>query len=118
MASGLKSLINSAKALAIGRSGSKAKLAELFPVVDKAVDGEDCDRDCESCSVQYPKNFRIDEDDELYGFVKGWSTHVVVATTKTDWLRDVADEKGSVMQAIANAKGPGNGVRLHPCRPP
>ncbi|KAL2016852.1 hypothetical protein VTK56DRAFT_2927 [Thermocarpiscus australiensis] len=112
MASSLKSLINSAKALAMGNSGSKAALQDLFPVVDKAVDGEDCDRDCDSCSVQYPKGFKINEDDELYGFVKGWSTHVLVATGKTDWTRDIADEKGSVMQAIANAKGPSNGRLL------
>ncbi|KAL2176170.1 Sucrase/ferredoxin-like-domain-containing protein [Thermothelomyces heterothallicus CBS 202.75] len=109
MSGALKSLINGAKALAMGRSGSKARIDELFPKVNKAVDGEDCDRDCESCSVQYPRGFKIDESDDLYGFVKGWSTHVLVATGKTDWVRDVADEKGSVMQAIANTKGPTNG---------
>ncbi len=113
MAATLKSLINSAKALAIGNSGSKATLQELFPAVDKAVDGEDCDHDCASCSVEYPKGFKIEESDDLYGFVKGWSTHVLVATGKTDWVRDVADEKGSVMQAIAGAKAPTNGVRLY-----
>ncbi|KAK3303432.1 Sucrase/ferredoxin-like-domain-containing protein [Chaetomium strumarium] len=109
MAAALKSLVNGAKALAIGNSGHKAALQELFPVVDKAVDGEDCDHDCDSCSVKYPKSFKIDEDDDLYGFVKGWSTHVLVATGKTDWVRDVEDEKGSVMQAIGAAKGPSNG---------
>lgn len=112
MASGIKSLINSAKALYIGNSGSKAELADLFPVVDKEVDGEDCDHDCDSCAVKYPKGFKIDESDELYGFVKGWSTHVLVATGKTDWVRDVADEKGSVMQALSHAKAPTNGVRI------
>ncbi|KAK0709680.1 Sucrase/ferredoxin-like-domain-containing protein [Lasiosphaeria miniovina] len=106
---GLKSLINSAKRLAIGDSGTKAGIDDLFPAVDKAVDGDDCDHDCESCSVHYPKGFKIDESDELFGLVKGWSTHVLVATGKTDWVRDVADEKGSVMQAIANCKGPSNG---------
>ncbi|KAK4103208.1 hypothetical protein N658DRAFT_422101 [Parathielavia hyrcaniae] len=112
MAASLKSLINSAKALTLGNSGSKAALKELFPVVDKAIDGEDCDDDCDSCSVQYPRSFKIDEDDDLYGFVKGWSTHVLVATGKTDWVRDIEDEKGSVMQAIAHAKGPTNGRLL------
>lgn len=110
MASGLKALVNSAKKLAIGDSGSKATIDTLFPAVDKTVDGDDCDHDCANCVVQYPKNFKIDEDDDLFGFVKGWSTHVLVATGKTDWVRDVADEKGSVMQAIGNAKGPTNGV--------
>ncbi|KAK4039246.1 Sucrase/ferredoxin-like-domain-containing protein [Parachaetomium inaequale] len=112
MAGAFKSLINSAKAFAMGNSGSKAELHDLFPAVDKAVDGDDCDRDCGSCSVQYPKGFKIDEGDDLYGFVKGWSTHVLVATGKTDWVRDVGDEKGSVMQAIAGAKGPTNGRLL------
>ncbi|EEP80454.1 conserved hypothetical protein [Uncinocarpus reesii 1704] len=72
----------------------------LFTLVDKAVDGEDCDHDCASCTIKYPAKFSIDYDDELYGHVKGWMTHILVATGKTDWVRDVADEKGSVMEAI------------------
>ncbi|OIW24876.1 hypothetical protein CONLIGDRAFT_663676 [Coniochaeta ligniaria NRRL 30616] len=114
MAVGFKSLLESAKKLAIGGDAEAekkhAEISELFPKVDPAVDGEDCDRDCDSCVVHYPRNFKIDEEDVLYGFVKGWSTHVLVATGKTDWVRDVADEKGSVMQAIDHAKvGPSNG---------
>ncbi len=110
MAAGLRALVNGAKKLAIGDSGSKATINDLFPVVDKTVDGDDCDHDCANCVVQYPKGFKIDESDDLFGFVKGWNTHVLVATGKTDWVRDVADEKGSVMQAIAGAKSPTNGV--------
>lgn len=115
MAVGFKSLFEGAKKLAIGDTAAespaaRASMADLFPKVDPAVDGEDCDHDCESCVVKYPKGFKIDEADALYGFVKGWSTHVLVATGKSDWVRDVTDEKGSVMQAIGNAKGPSNGV--------
>lgn len=50
----------------------------------------------------------------MYGNVGKWSTHLLVATGKTDWVRDVADEEGSVMQAIE--KGglkPSNGVCVH-----
>ncbi|EED24345.1 sucrase/ferredoxin-like family protein, putative [Talaromyces stipitatus ATCC 10500] len=72
----------------------------LFPKVDPAVDGEDCDHDCASCTVHYPARFDVEMNDKLYGHVNGWSTHVLVATGKTDWVRDVADEKGSVMEAI------------------
>lgn len=119
MASGLRSLVNSAKKLALG-PGSEAKVADptaLFPKVDPAVDGEDCDHDCNSCVTHYPKGFSIDEGDDLYGFVKGWSTHVLVATGKSDWVRDVADEKGSVMQAIDKSKvAPSNGVRFFATR--
>jgi hypothetical protein len=49
----------------------------------------------------------------LYGHVKGWATHLLVATGKTDWVRDIADEKGSVMEAVAKAKvQPANGVSV------
>jgi hypothetical protein len=72
----------------------------LFPTVDPAIDGEDCDHDCATCTIEYPKKFSIDEDDKLYGHIKAWHTHMLVATGKTDWVRDVADEKGSVMEAV------------------
>ncbi len=83
----------------------------LFPAVDPAIDGAECVLDCASCSIRYPAKFSIDEDDELYGHVNGWATHVLVATGKTDWVRDVADEKGSVMEALGkSAVKPSNGV--------
>lgn len=87
-----------------------AKERDLFPVVDPAVDGEECLRDCESCTIRYPSKFKIDEEAELYGWVKGWSTHLLVATGKTDWVRDVEDEVGSVMEGVGKAKKPTNGV--------
>ena len=83
---------------------------QLFPKVDPAVDGEDCDHDCASCSIKYPAKFSIDEKEELYGHVKGWATHLLVATGKSDWVRDVEDEKGSVMEAVGRAEKPENGV--------
>ncbi|PGG96450.1 hypothetical protein GX51_07819 [Blastomyces parvus] len=72
----------------------------LFTKVNPAVDGEDCDHDCASCTIRYPAKFDIDTEDKLYGHVKGWATHLLIATGKTDWVRDVADEEGSVMEAI------------------
>ncbi|GJC89705.1 actin patches distal protein 1 [Colletotrichum liriopes] len=108
MASAFKSLVSGAKKLALGTSHGVSAL-ELFSKTDPAVDGDDCDHDCESCHVKYPKGFKIDESDELYGHVKGWSTHALVATGKSDWVRDVADEKGSVMEAIGKAASPSNG---------
>lgn len=115
MTSRFKSLLDSARNSFSGTSTPVDKLPvlSLFPKVDPAIDGEDCDHDCDSCHVKYPKGFKIDEDDKLYGHVKGWSTHILVATGKTDWVRDVADEEGSVMEAIekkASVK-PSNGVR-------
>ena len=89
----------------------KAKEGQLFPKTDPAVDGDECLHDCESCSVRLPSKWSIDEDDKLYGQLKGWSTHLIVATGKTDWVRDVEDEKGSVMEAVGKSKvKPSNGV--------
>lgn len=86
----------------------------LFPVVDPAVDGEDCLHDCAACPIEYPRSFTkigIDEDDELWGRVQEYGVHAIVATGKTDWVRDVADEKGSVMQALdKHASGGGSKV--------
>ena len=62
--------------------------------------------------MHYPKKFSIDEDDKLYGEIKGWSRHLVVATGKTDWVRDVADEKGSVMEAVEKHNSDVEGGRL------
>ena len=86
----------------------------IFPKVDPAIDGEDCDHDCETCEIQYPKGFKVDEDEKLYGRVNGFATHMLVATGKTDWVRDVSDEKGSVMEAVRDCKvEPSNGVYAH-----
>jgi len=117
VAVGFKSLLESAKKLTIGddvphSSGGPPAVDELFCKTDPAVDGEDCLHDCESCTVHYPRGFKIEESDLLYGHINGWSTHVLVATGKSDWVRNVEDEKGSVMQAIGHAAKPSNGVSL------
>ncbi|TGJ81368.1 hypothetical protein E0Z10_g7395 [Xylaria hypoxylon] len=110
MALGLKSLFGTARRFATGEEPSTApNMAELFSPTVPAVDGEDCAHDCESCHVSYPRGFKVEESDLLYGHVKGWSTHVIVATGKSDWVRDVEDEKGSVMQAFGEATKPSNG---------
>lgn len=94
------------------RVSVKATAGNLFPKVDPAVDGEDCDHDCESCTISYPAKFKVEENDRLYGHVHGWATHILVATGKTDWVKHVEDEKGSVMEAIGKyGKEPSNGVR-------
>ncbi|KAM0260601.1 hypothetical protein ACHAQJ_002663 [Trichoderma viride] len=117
MAVSLKSLMNSvlsavpgaAGQVAPASSGGSARMEALFDKTDADKDGDECLHDCDSCSVKYPRGFKIDEEDVLYGQVKGWSTHVLVGTGKTDWVRDVADEKGSVMEAIQKAGGVTNG---------
>ena len=76
------------------------------------IDGEECLHDCETCTINLPRGFKIDEEDGLFGQIKGWSRHLIVATGKTDWVRDVADEKGSVMEAVEKHDGKVQGGRL------
>ncbi|KAK2821863.1 hypothetical protein FQN49_007599, partial [Arthroderma sp. PD_2] len=83
----------------------------LFPKVRPELDGEDCNRDCANCTIRYPAKFVVDLEDKLYGNVGGWATHVLVATGKTDWVRNVADEDGPVMEAVEKCGvKPGNGT--------
>ena len=90
----------------------------LFPKTDPAIDGEACLRDCEGCTANLPAKWRIDEDQVLYGQLKGWERHLVVATGKSDWVRDVSDEKGSVMESIREHNSMINhGVRNLPFPP-
>lgn len=84
----------------------------LFERTSAEKDGEDCLHDCESCTIRLPRKWSIDEEDKLYGFVKGWSRHILVATGKTDWVRDVEDEKGSVMEAIGEHHSSVTGGKL------
>ncbi|KAF2220814.1 Sucrase/ferredoxin-like-domain-containing protein [Elsinoe ampelina] len=93
---------------------------ELFPITNPEVDGEECLHDCESCTVKYPSKWSIDEDDQVYGHINGWSTHLLVATGKTDWVRDVSDENGSVMEAVKDSNiQPTNGkMMLSACNIP
>lgn len=77
--------------------------SDLFPKTNPSVDGEECLHDCESCTIRFPRKFEVDEEDKLYGHVKGWSTHLIVATGKADWVRDIEEEKGSVMEAVGKS---------------
>jgi hypothetical protein len=118
MSTALKSLLSTARQRISGSSTPTQvpPVNALFPTVDPAIDGEDCDHGCESCAVSFPRGFKIDEGDELYGQVKGWSQHVLVATGKSDWVRDVANEKGSIMEAIEQATvKPSQGVSIKHC---
>jgi hypothetical protein len=68
--------------------GRAASELELFAKTDPDVDGEDCLKDCEGCTVKLPSKWKIDDDLELYGHIKGWERHLIVATGKADWVSD------------------------------
>ncbi|KAK5761009.1 hypothetical protein LTS12_008857 [Elasticomyces elasticus] len=79
--------------------------AQLFTKTVPEIDGEDCLHDCTTCTIHYPRKFEIEEDDNFYGHINGFSRHLIIATGKTDWVRDVEDEKGSVMEAVGKNRG-------------
>ncbi|KAK6332757.1 hypothetical protein TWF696_002779 [Orbilia brochopaga] len=80
---------------------SKDNLFETIP--------PECDLECHSCTIKYPASFKIEEGADLWQTGKEWATHIIIATGKSDWVRDVDDEKGSLMEAISKAKKPTNG---------
>ena len=94
-----------------GTGTSAAPMSALFPKTDPAVDGDECLRDCDSCTARYPRGFKVETGDALYGQVKGWSVHLLVATGMSDWKRDIEDERGSVMETLhaVGVKGPDGG---------
>jgi hypothetical protein len=60
---------------------------QLFPPTNPEVDGEECLRDCEGCVSKLPAKFNIDESKPLYGHIKPFQRHLLVATGKADWVR-------------------------------
>ncbi|OJJ79700.1 sucrase/ferredoxin-like domain-containing protein [Aspergillus glaucus CBS 516.65] len=72
----------------------------IFPTVQPGEDGPDCLQDCADCTVKYPK-FKVDVVKPLYGHIKEYSTHVLVATGQSDWIEKVKSDKGSLMEAFA-----------------
>ena len=72
----------------------------VFPGVHRDTDGPDCHRDCADCTIRYPWNFKVNNERQIYGSVKPFGTHVLVATGKTDWIPKVEKEKGSLMEAF------------------
>lgn len=102
-------------------SAGTATKESIFPLVSKEVDGDNCDRDCEGCPG-YGRAFEkigIETDTELWGETKEYANHIIVATGETDWIRDVGDIKGSVMEALKKKSGMlENGVGTLRCLSP
>ncbi|KAB8228383.1 hypothetical protein ETB97_012781 [Aspergillus alliaceus] len=72
----------------------------IFPTVDPKHDGPDCKLDCADCTVHFPSKVKIEDSRPLYGHIKEFHAHVLVATGKSDWVERVENEKGSLMEAF------------------
>ncbi|KAJ5210665.1 hypothetical protein N7491_010473 [Penicillium cf. griseofulvum] len=89
--------------LSLGRTGSANDY--LFPKVDPREDGPECLKDCADCTVQFPSKVKIETSRQLYGQIKEFHAHVLVATGQSDWKeKNVENMKGSLMEAFDEAK--------------
>jgi hypothetical protein len=108
----LKSIFSFGRVVEVDKDSStnSPKDAYIFPKVDPEVDGEDCDKDCSNCTTRYPSWFKINNLWPMYGYTKPFTTHVLVATGKSDWIRKVKNEEGSLMEAFKKSPKPTSGV--------
>ncbi|KAL2831258.1 Sucrase/ferredoxin-like-domain-containing protein [Aspergillus pseudoustus] len=81
----------------------------IFPTVDPKEDGIDCKKDCADCTIEYPAKVKVETSRPLYGHIKQFHTHVLVATGKSDWTNKVENERGSLMEAIHDSSGSKHG---------
>ncbi|KAJ3500059.1 hypothetical protein NLJ89_g9958 [Agrocybe chaxingu] len=63
--------------------------------------------DCRTCSDPcdlghdaYPRRFDIDMDTDMLGSVKPYHRQIVISTGKSDWERDITDDKNSLASAL------------------
>ncbi|KAJ5115864.1 hypothetical protein N7456_000212 [Penicillium angulare] len=81
--------------LSLGRSSDY-----LFPKVEPKEDGADCLKDCADCTIQFPSKVKIETSRPLYGQIKEFHSHVLIATGRSDWKEKVEHESGSLMEAF------------------
>ncbi|KAJ5555197.1 hypothetical protein N7461_003667 [Penicillium sp. DV-2018c] len=91
--------------LSFGRADPTSHTEYIFPRVDPKEDGPHCLKDCADCTLQFPSKVKVDTTKPLYGLVKEFHSHVLVATGQSDWKeRKVVKQAGSLMEAFHETK--------------
>lgn len=72
----------------------------FFPKVNPAKDGPECLQDCADCTTQFPSKVKVETSKPLYGHIKAFNSHVLIATGRSDWKEKVEQEKGTLMEAF------------------
>ncbi|KAJ5377580.1 uncharacterized protein N7496_004989 [Penicillium cataractarum] len=75
----------------------------VFPKVNPEEDGPDCLKDCADCTTQFPAKVKVENSMPLYGHIKEFHSHVLVATGRSDWKEKVGQERGSLMEAFEDS---------------
>ncbi|KAJ5336251.1 hypothetical protein MYU51_009571 [Penicillium brevicompactum] len=86
--------------LSLGRSSANEY---IFPQVSPTEDGPDCSKDCADCTIHFPSKVKVETSRPLYGQIKEFHSHVLVATGQSDWKEKVEKESGSLMEAFDSA---------------
>lgn len=64
--------------------------------------------DCDSCTTKYPSSLSINTTMPLWGSVKPWRGHILCATGKTDWVKKVTEQSGTLAHAVAQTQSSWN----------
>ncbi|KAF9008704.1 Sucrase/ferredoxin-like-domain-containing protein [Cyathus striatus] len=86
-------------ALVLGPPADTDPLCDQLRTSDVPVSGADCRSCSDPCDLGhegYPARFNIDTSSHMLGSVKPYHRQIVISTGKSDWDRDIADEKGSL----------------------
>jgi hypothetical protein len=75
----------------------------IFPTVNTTEDGPECLKNCADCTVHFPDKFHVDSERKIYGKIKPFATHVLVATGKSDWVSKPEWERGTIVHALCEA---------------
>jgi len=78
------------------------------------VSGADCRTCSDPCDLgheAYPSRFDIDMDTQMLGSVKPYHRQIVISTGKSDWERDITDDKASLAAAMLQVT---TGATSHP----
>ncbi|ODQ66234.1 hypothetical protein NADFUDRAFT_45759 [Nadsonia fulvescens var. elongata DSM 6958] len=98
---GLLGKLSSSLSLALGtKSDVATQIAKTFEI------SECKPEDCESCegTAAFPSSVSVDMESELWQSTKPWALQMLISTGKSDWIHSIADEKGSMAQALEKSQ--------------
>ncbi|KAF4619341.1 hypothetical protein D9613_005563 [Agrocybe pediades] len=92
----------------LGRS-NEDPLCRTLRSLDVPVTTADCRACADPCDLDheaYPRRFDVDMDTQMLGSVKAYHRQIVISTGKSDWERDITDDKNSLAAALLEVTAP------------
>ncbi|PPQ95474.1 hypothetical protein CVT26_008502 [Gymnopilus dilepis] len=109
--------IKSLHSLVFGRQDDQDNLCRTLRASDVPVTTADCRACADPCDLgheAYPRRFDIDMDTQMLGSVKPYHRQIVISTGKSDWGKDITDDKQSLAAAFAEVT---SSTHTHPSHP-